>query len=167
MPKPPSDPRWRLATHGLDVIIFCGKNFPIDFILGNERFPVNFVLAIAAKDDQIHPIKSASTGGAETRLTAGATTGSSSRKDGTGFDVLVGGASSTARASRAPRADNAGDKDADDEEPPLDGAVIATTLEGRASHERGTLRTQRLWMNFFLHHFGYGKTEKIRVLKQS
>jgi hypothetical protein len=55
MPKPPSDPRWRLATHGLDVIIFYGKNFPVDLILGNERFLVNFILAIAAKDDQIHP----------------------------------------------------------------------------------------------------------------
>jgi hypothetical protein len=77
------------------------------------------------------PIKSASTGGMETGLTAGAAAGSSSsRKGGTGFDVLVGGTSSTARASRAPRADDAGDEDADDEEPPLDGAVITTALEG-------------------------------------
>jgi hypothetical protein len=55
MPKPPSDPRWRLATHRLDVVILCGKNFPVDFILSNERFLVNLILAIAAKDDQIHP----------------------------------------------------------------------------------------------------------------
>jgi hypothetical protein len=53
--KPPLDPRWGLATHRLDVIIFYGKNFPVDFILSNERFLVNFVLATAAKDDQIHP----------------------------------------------------------------------------------------------------------------
>jgi hypothetical protein len=55
VPKPPSDPRWRPATHRLNVLIFCGKNFPVDFIFGNERFPVNFVLATAAKGDQIHP----------------------------------------------------------------------------------------------------------------
>jgi hypothetical protein len=67
----------------------------------------------------------------ETRLTTGATAGSSSsHKDETSFDVLAGGASSTARASRTPRANDASDKDADDEELPLDGAVITTALEG-------------------------------------
>jgi hypothetical protein len=86
--------------HRLDVVIFCGKNFLVDFILGNEHFPDNFVLATAAKDNQIHPIKLASTGGTKTGLTAGAATGSSSaRKDGTSFDVPAGGASSTAGAS--------------------------------------------------------------------
>jgi hypothetical protein len=55
VPKPPSDPRRRPATHRLDVVIFCGKNFPVDFVFGNERFPVNLVLANAAKGDQIHP----------------------------------------------------------------------------------------------------------------
>jgi hypothetical protein len=100
MPKPPSDPRQRPATHRLDVVIFYGKNFLVDFIFGNERFPVNLVLANAAKGDQIHPIKLATTGGMEMRLTAGAAAGSSSsRKDGTGFDVPVGGASSTVGAS--------------------------------------------------------------------
>jgi hypothetical protein len=149
MPKPPSDPRRGLATHRLDVAIFCCKNFPIDFILGNERFPVNFILATIAKDDQIHPIKSASTGGTKMRLTAGAVAGSSSsRKDEIGFDVPAGGASSTAGASQTPRANDADDEDADDEEPSLDGAVITTALEGRASDEPGTLRTQRLWINF-------------------
>jgi hypothetical protein len=83
-------------------------------------------------------------------LIAGATAGSSSsRKDETGFDVSAGGASSTAGASRAPRADNANDEDADDEEPPLNGAIITTALERRASDERGTLLTQCLWINFF------------------
>jgi hypothetical protein len=42
VPKPPSNPQQRPATHRLDVIIFCGKNFLVDFILGNERFLVNF-----------------------------------------------------------------------------------------------------------------------------
>jgi hypothetical protein len=168
VPKPPSDPRRRLATHRLDVVIFCGKNFPVDFIFGNERFPINFVLATAAKGDQIHPIKSTSTGGMKAGLTVGAAAGSSSsHKDKTGLDVLAGGASSTAGASRAPRADNASDEDVEDEEPPLDSAVIATTFEGRASDERGTLRTQHLWMNFFFTIFGCGKTKKIRVPKQS
>jgi hypothetical protein len=58
MPKPPSDPRRRPATHRLDVVIFCGKNFPVDFILDNKHFAVNFFLAAAAKDDQIHPLSS-------------------------------------------------------------------------------------------------------------
>jgi hypothetical protein len=44
MPKPPSDPRRGPATHRLDIVIFYDKNFPNDFILGNERFLVNFVL---------------------------------------------------------------------------------------------------------------------------
>jgi hypothetical protein len=84
------------------------------------------------------------------RLTTGAVAGSSySRKDETSFDVPAGRASSTTGASRTPRANDAGDKDADDEEPSLDGAVITTALEGRVSDERGTLRTQRLWINFF------------------
>jgi hypothetical protein len=55
VPKPPSNPRWRPATHRLDIIIFCGKNFPVDFIFSNERFLVNLVLATAAKGDQVHP----------------------------------------------------------------------------------------------------------------
>jgi hypothetical protein len=59
------------------------------------------------------PIKSTSSGGMEMGLTAGTTARSSSRKNGTGFDVPTGGASSTAGASRAPRADDASDKDAD------------------------------------------------------
>jgi hypothetical protein len=67
----------------------------------------------------------------ETRLIVGVAAGSSSaRKDGTGLDVLAGGASSTARASRAPRVDDAGDEDANNEEPLLDGAIITTALEG-------------------------------------
>jgi hypothetical protein len=78
-------------------------------------------------------------------LTAGATAGStSSRKDETGLDVSTVGASFTTGASRALRDDDANDGDADDEESPLDDAI----LEGRASDEHGTLRTQRLWMNF-------------------
>jgi hypothetical protein len=52
MPKPPSDHRRRPTTHGLDFITFYSKNFPVDFIFGNERLPVNFILTIAAKDDQ-------------------------------------------------------------------------------------------------------------------
>jgi hypothetical protein len=52
MPRPPSDPQRVPATHRLDVVIIYGKNFPVDFIFDNERFPVNFVLIIAAKDDQ-------------------------------------------------------------------------------------------------------------------
>jgi hypothetical protein len=55
VPKPPSNPRWRPATHRLDIIIFCGKNFPVDFIFSNERFLVNLVLATAAKGDQVRP----------------------------------------------------------------------------------------------------------------
>jgi hypothetical protein len=86
----------------------------------------------------------------ETGLTAGVAAGSSSaRKDGTDFDIPAGGASFTAGASRAPRADGAGDKDADDEESSLYDAIITMTLEGQASNECGTLRTQRHWINFF------------------
>jgi hypothetical protein len=82
-------------------------------------------------------------------LTSGAAAGSSSsRKDGTGFDVPAGRASSTAGASQTPRANDTDDEDADDEEPPLDGAIITTALEGRVSDERGTLWMQRLWINF-------------------
>jgi hypothetical protein len=81
----------------------------------------------------------------ETGLPAGAAAGSSSsRKDETGLDVSTGGASFTTGASRALRDDDADDEDADDEESPLDDTV----LEGRASDEHGTLRTQRLWMGF-------------------
>jgi hypothetical protein len=61
----------------------------------------------------------------------------------------MGGASCTTGASQAPRADDAGDKDADDEESPLDDAVLTTVLEGRASDQHGTLWTQRLGINFF------------------
>jgi hypothetical protein len=53
------------------------------------------------------PIKSASIGGMETGLTAGAAAGSStSHKDGTGFDVLAGGASFSTGAPQAPRDDD-------------------------------------------------------------
>jgi hypothetical protein len=76
------------------------------------------------------PIKSASAGGIEMGLTTGAVAGSSSsRKDGTGLDVLTGGASSTPGASRAPRDDDASDEDADDEETPLDDTILTTVLE--------------------------------------
>jgi hypothetical protein len=34
--------------------IFSGKSFPVDFITSDERFLVNFILAIATKDDQIY-----------------------------------------------------------------------------------------------------------------
>jgi hypothetical protein len=72
----------------------------------------------------------ASTGETETGWTTGAAARSSSHKDGTGFDVPTGEASSTTGASQAPRADDTNDKDVDDEEPPLNGAVITTALEG-------------------------------------
>jgi hypothetical protein len=86
----------------------------------------------------------------ETGLTAGAAARSStSHKDGTGFDVLAGGASFSTGAPQAPRDDDTSSKDADDEEPLLNGATIVIALEGRASDERGTLWTQCLWMNFF------------------
>jgi hypothetical protein len=96
------------------------------------------------------PIKSALTGGTKTRLTTRAATGSSSsHKDGTDFDVPLGGASSTARATRTPRANDTDDEDANDEEPPLDVAIITIALEGQASDERGTLWMEHFWINFF------------------
>jgi hypothetical protein len=83
-------------------------------------------------------------------LTVGAATRSStSREDGTGFDVLAGGASFSTRGPKTPGDDDVGDEEAEDEEFPLDDVAIVTALKGRASDERGTLRTQRLWMNFF------------------
>jgi hypothetical protein len=67
----------------------------------------------------------------ETGSTAGVAAESSfSYKDGTDFNVPADRASSTTRASRAPRADSVGDEDADDEELLLNDAVIATALEG-------------------------------------
>jgi hypothetical protein len=92
----------------------------------------------------------ASIGGAKTRLIVGAATGSStSREDGTSFDVPVGGASFSTRAPKTPREDDASDEEAEDEEFSLDDVAIVIALEGRASDKRGTLRTQCLWMNFF------------------
>jgi hypothetical protein len=38
MTKPPSDPQRGPATHRLNIVIFCGKNFLVDFIFGNERY---------------------------------------------------------------------------------------------------------------------------------
>jgi hypothetical protein len=94
------------------------------------------------------PIKAASKGGTETRLTAGAAAGPSSfHKVGTGVDVLAGGASSTTEASRTPRVNGA--EDNDDEDLPLDDAAKIAALGERASDECGTLRMQRLWINFF------------------
>jgi hypothetical protein len=94
------------------------------------------------------PIEVASIGGIETRLITGAAPGSSSfRKEGTGVDVLAGGAFTT-EASRTLR--NNGAEDYDNEDPPLDDAAAKTsTLGERASDERGTLRMQHLWINFF------------------
>jgi hypothetical protein len=92
----------------------------------------------------------ASTGGAETGLTAGAATGSStSHEDRTGFDVPADRASFSTGAPKTLGDDDAGDEEAEDEEFPLDDITIVTALEGRASDERGTLRTQCLWMKFF------------------
>jgi hypothetical protein len=111
-------------------------------------------------------INLASTRGAETGLTAGAANGSStSREDGVGFDVPIGGASFSTRAPKTPGDDDAEDKEAKDEEFLLDDVAIVTTLEGRASDERGTLRTQRLWMNFFFTILAVAKIEKIEVPK--
>jgi hypothetical protein len=54
--KPPSNPQRGPATHRLDVVdVFSSKSFLVDFIPSNERFPVNFILVVAAKDDQINP----------------------------------------------------------------------------------------------------------------
>jgi hypothetical protein len=148
-PKLPSNPRQGPATHRLNVIdIFSSKSFLVDFIPGNERFPINFVLPVAAKDDQTTPIKVASIGGTETRLAIGATARSSSfHKVGNNIDVLAGGSFSTTEASQTPK-DN-GAEDDDDEDPLLDAATKTTTLGERASDERDTLRTHRLWINFF------------------
>jgi hypothetical protein len=52
MPKPPSNHQRRPTTHGLDFITFYSKNLLVNFIFGNEILLVNFILAIAAKDDQ-------------------------------------------------------------------------------------------------------------------
>jgi hypothetical protein len=153
MPRPPSDPRRGPATHRLDVVIFCGKNFPVNFIFDNERFPVNFVLTIGA-------------GGAEIGLTIGAATGSStSHEDGAGFDVPAGKASFSTRAPKTPGDDDAGDEEAEDEEFPLDDVAIVTALEGRASDECRTLWTQHVWMNFFFTILVVAKIEKIEVPK--
>jgi hypothetical protein len=82
------------------------------------------------------------------RLAAGAAARSSSfHKVGNNIDVLAGGSFSTTEASQTPR-DN-GAKDDDDEDPPLDATAKTTALGERASDERGTLRTQHLWINFF------------------
>jgi hypothetical protein len=57
--KPSSVPRRGPATHGLDVIvIFYYKGFPVNFIFGDERLLVNFVLTVATEDDQIRPRRS-------------------------------------------------------------------------------------------------------------
>jgi hypothetical protein len=83
-------------------------------------------------------------------LTIGAATGSStSHEDGTGLDLSVGRTSFSTGAPQTPRDDDSDDEEADDEEPLLDKATIIIALKGRVSDERGTLRTQRLWMNFF------------------
>jgi hypothetical protein len=85
-----------------------------------------------------------------TRLVVGVAAGSSSfRKDGTSVDVLTGGAFSTTGASRTLRANDADNEDDDDEERLLDDVAKTATLGEQASNERGTLRTQRLWINFF------------------
>jgi hypothetical protein len=61
----------------------------------------------------------------------------------------VGGAFSTTEASRTPRDNDAGNEDDDDEDPSLDVATKTATLREQASDKRGTLRMQRLWINFF------------------
>jgi hypothetical protein len=90
----------------------------------------------------------ASKGGTETRLATGAVAGPSSfHKVGTGIDVLAGEASSTTEASRTPRVNSAeGD---DDEDLPLDDVAKIAAPGEQASNECGTLRMQRLWINFF------------------
>jgi hypothetical protein len=96
------------------------------------------------------PIEVASTGGTKMRLVVGAAAGSSSfHKDGTSVDVLAGGAFSTTGVSRTPRANDANNEDDDDEDPSLDAAAKIAALGEWASDERGTLRTQCLWINFF------------------
>jgi hypothetical protein len=95
-------------------------------------------------------IEAASIEGTEMRLTAGAAPGSLSfHKEGTGVDVLEGGAFSTTEASRTPRDNDANNENDDDEEPLLDNTAKIVALGERASDEHGTLRTQRLWINFF------------------
>jgi hypothetical protein len=90
-------------------------------------------------------INLASTGGAATGLTIGAAIGpSTSREDGTGFDVPAGGASFSTGAPQTPRDDDASYEEAKDEEFPLDDVTIVIALEGRASDKRGTLWTLRL-----------------------
>jgi hypothetical protein len=99
-------------------------------------------------------------------LTAGAATGSStSREDGAGFYVPARGASFSTRAPKTPGDDDAGNEEAEDEEFPLDDVAIVIALEGRASDERGTLRTQHLCMNFFFTILVVAKIKKIEVPK--
>jgi hypothetical protein len=75
-------------------------------------------------------------------LAAGAAAGSSSfHKDGTDIDVSVGGAFSNGKAPQTPKGNDASNEDDDGEDPPLDGAAVTAGLEGRASDERGSLRT--------------------------
>jgi hypothetical protein len=108
----------------------------------------------------------APTGGAETRFTARAATGSSTYcEDGTGSDVPAGGASFSTRAPKSPGDDDTGDEEAEDEEFLLNDVAIVTTLEGRASDERGTLQMQRLWMNFCFTILAMAKIKKIEVPK--
>jgi hypothetical protein len=79
----------------------------------------------------LRTINLASTEGAETGLTAGAATGSStSHEDGTDFDVSAGGASFSTRAPKTPGDDDANDEEAEDEEFSLDDVAIVTTLKG-------------------------------------
>jgi hypothetical protein len=79
-------------------------------------------------------INLASTGGAETGLTAGVATGSStSYEGGTDFDVLIGGASFSTGAPKTLGDDDTDDEEAEDKEFPLDDVAIVTTLEGQAS----------------------------------
>jgi hypothetical protein len=64
-------------------------------------------------------------------LTTGAATGSStSCEDGTGFDAPAGRASFSTRAQKTPGDDDAGDKEAKDEEFSLDDVAIVIALEG-------------------------------------
>jgi hypothetical protein len=72
----------------------------------------------------------ASTGGAETGLTIGAATGSStSYEDGTGFDVPAGGASFSTGAPKTPGDSDTRDEEAKDKEFLLDDVAIVTALE--------------------------------------
>jgi hypothetical protein len=79
----------------------------------------------------LRTIKFAPTRGAETGLIAGAATRSStSREDGTGLDLLVGGTFFSTRAPQTPRDNDSNNKEADDEEPPLNEVTIITALKG-------------------------------------